>query len=217
MNMQDDNNIDTLALNMKTYNDPVTVADATADAESYLPEIFESPMFEEFNAALPGKKILDVGCGPGLLSKYYAEHGYDVTGMDFSEAMIGAAEKNCENCKFVVVNALDVDVVEGKFDGIVAFHLIQFLDRDEIIELFGKIADKLSGGGRFMLVFTNTCHAKSGCNVIENTGLSEYWNRWGLEDISPLFERGGLKIVKFEWAKMPSGDRPFIFVAEKAK
>lgn len=209
-------NMDPLALNLKTYNDPATVADATADAESYLPEIFESQLFKDFNAMLPGKKILDVGCGPGLLSKYYADNGYDVTGMDFSEAMIGAAEKNCAECKFVVVNALDMDVMPEKFDGIVAFHLIQFLDKDEIIELFSKVADRLNKDGKFMLVFTNTCHSKSGCNLVENTGLTEYWNRWGLEDISPLFDKGGLKLVKFEWATMPSGDRPFLFVAEKA-
>jgi cyclopropane fatty-acyl-phospholipid synthase-like methyltransferase len=209
-------NVDPVAVNMETYNDPLTVADATADAEGYLPEIFESQIFAEFNDSLPGKRILDLGCGPGLLSKYYSDHGYDVTGLDFSENMVRAASARCPKCKFVIKNAIDLDADDGEFDGVVAFHLIQFFDKAQIVELFKRISGSLVDGGKFLLIFTNTCHPESGCNI-NNTGLTEYWNRWQLEDIAPLFGKTGLKIEKFDQPEMPSGDKPFIFVAEKEK
>jgi len=44
-----------------------------------------------------GKKILDVGCGSGLYSIYFARAGAEVAGIDFSENMIALAEKNSKD------------------------------------------------------------------------------------------------------------------------
>ncbi|TLS19940.1 MAG: bifunctional 2-polyprenyl-6-hydroxyphenol methylase/3-demethylubiquinol 3-O-methyltransferase UbiG [Betaproteobacteria bacterium] len=43
------------------------------------------------NAGLAGKKVLDVGCGGGLLSEGMAERGAQVTGIDLSEKALGVA------------------------------------------------------------------------------------------------------------------------------
>jgi 2-polyprenyl-3-methyl-5-hydroxy-6-metoxy-1,4-benzoquinol methylase len=207
--------LDPATINLATYNDPDTVAFATADAEDYMPHIFAHPIFTDFNASLPGKQILDLGCGPGLMSKYYSDHGYEVTGLDFSANMIAAAAKQCPACHFLTKNVLDLDSTDGKFDGIVSLHLIQFLERDQIIEMFRKVSAALNNDGRFMLVFTNTCFPKTGCNV-NSSGKTEYWTRWALEDIAPLFVKGGLELVKFEQPKLANGEEPFFFIAKKA-
>ncbi len=39
--------------------------------------------------------LLDLCCGTGQLSLYFLEHGYHVTGLDLSEAMIEHARDNC--------------------------------------------------------------------------------------------------------------------------
>ena len=43
------------------------------------------------NVGLAGKKVLDVGCGGGLLSEGMARLGADVTGIDLSEKPLGVA------------------------------------------------------------------------------------------------------------------------------
>jgi 2-polyprenyl-6-hydroxyphenyl methylase/3-demethylubiquinone-9 3-methyltransferase len=43
------------------------------------------------HAALAGKKVLDVGCGGGLLSEAMAARGATVTGIDLSEKALGVA------------------------------------------------------------------------------------------------------------------------------
>lgn len=43
------------------------------------------------NAGLAGKKVLDVGCGGGLLSEGMAERGAQVAGIDLSEKALGVA------------------------------------------------------------------------------------------------------------------------------
>ena len=42
--------------------------------------------------ALKGKKIVDVGCGGGILSESLAQQGADVTGIDMSEAPLNVAK-----------------------------------------------------------------------------------------------------------------------------
>src|SRR5881398_1102370 len=42
-------------------------------------------------APLPGKRILDLGCGPGTLAKRLAEDGAAVTGIDPGEAALARA------------------------------------------------------------------------------------------------------------------------------
>ncbi|MDR1032569.1 MAG: class I SAM-dependent methyltransferase [Candidatus Nomurabacteria bacterium] len=208
-------NLDPTTLNIATFNEPAVIAETTADGESYMPYVFEHPIFSDFNASLPGKNILDLGCGPGILSRHYFGQGYNVMGIDFSENMIKAASKNCPKCHFVAKNALDLSPADGRFDGVVAFHLAQYLDRTQMIDLFKKVSDVLSEGGKFLLTFTNTCHPKSGYNKTCSGRFTEYWRQWKIEDITPLFKKGGLKIIKFEQPKLADGDEPFFFVAQK--
>jgi len=46
----------------------------------------------EHSAGLAGKRILDVGCGGGLLSEGMAVRGAEVTGIDLSEKPLGVAK-----------------------------------------------------------------------------------------------------------------------------
>ena len=48
-----------------------------------------------------GKSILDVGCGSGIYSIYFARKGAEVTGLDFSSRMLSLARKNAgdEACR----------------------------------------------------------------------------------------------------------------------
>ena len=43
------------------------------------------------HAALAGKKVLDIGCGGGILSESMAQRGAEVTGIDLSEKALGVA------------------------------------------------------------------------------------------------------------------------------
>lgn len=48
--------------------------------------------FIKEHATLVGANVLDIGCGGGILSESLAESGAQVTGIDLSEAAIGAAK-----------------------------------------------------------------------------------------------------------------------------
>ncbi|MFW9970648.1 MAG: class I SAM-dependent methyltransferase [Candidatus Odinarchaeota archaeon] len=68
-------------------------------------------------------KMLDVGCGTGENSIFFAKHGFDVIGIDYVEEAINKALKKTENrninVKFYVMNALNLEDLHQKFDFII--------------------------------------------------------------------------------------------------
>lgn len=54
-----------------------------------------SNFFSEYGNG--GKKVLDLACGTGTISKLLCDNGYEVTGMDISEEMLIVAQEKCQN------------------------------------------------------------------------------------------------------------------------
>jgi 2-polyprenyl-6-hydroxyphenyl methylase/3-demethylubiquinone-9 3-methyltransferase len=52
--------------------------------------------------SLPGKKVIDIGCGGGLLSEGMARRGADVTGIDMGEAPLAVARIHAEQAGVAV-------------------------------------------------------------------------------------------------------------------
>lgn len=74
-------------------------------------------------------KILDVGCGNGIISLHLGKLGFDVTGIDVSEKTIGNARKNNQypNVKFYVKSAEDLVASGEKFDAIICSEVLEHL------------------------------------------------------------------------------------------
>jgi SAM-dependent methyltransferase len=79
--------------------------------------------------AVPGSKVLEVGCGPGNLSLRLArDYGLDVTGVDLDPAMIERARAKIERVPaeqtrmptFTVANAAAMTFDDGSFDLVVS-------------------------------------------------------------------------------------------------
>jgi SAM-dependent methyltransferase len=71
-----------------------------------------------------GKRLLDVGCGPGVCSVELARQGASVVGVDFSESMLELAKERAERagvaqrCRFVLGDFLELspgEVFDGSF------------------------------------------------------------------------------------------------------
>jgi ubiquinone/menaquinone biosynthesis C-methylase UbiE len=53
-----------------------------------------APKFFSFTGISPGDRVLDVGCGTGVLSKALADRGLQVIGIDASEGYLEGARKH---------------------------------------------------------------------------------------------------------------------------
>jgi 2-polyprenyl-6-hydroxyphenyl methylase/3-demethylubiquinone-9 3-methyltransferase len=92
--------------------DPAELAKFTALAQSWWDPKGPSKPLHDLNplrlryveraAALPGKPVLDVGCGGGILSEAMARAGARVLGIDLSRAVLDVAELHALEAKVAV-------------------------------------------------------------------------------------------------------------------
>ena len=91
-----------------------------------------------FTEAKAGSKILDVATGTGKQAFAFARRGYDVVGVDLSEAMLKIATKKNKygNLKFEVADATNLPFEPNSFDAACvsfALHEMPFTVREKVL------------------------------------------------------------------------------------
>ncbi|AZQ69566.1 class I SAM-dependent methyltransferase [Silicimonas algicola] len=101
----------------------------------------ERRWLDAFVAAMPndGGRVLDLGCGNGVpMARYLIERGCGVTGVDGSASMIGQARKALPGAEWIVGDMRRLQV-EGPFGGILAWHSLFHLPRDDQRALLARL------------------------------------------------------------------------------
>jgi len=93
---------------------------------------FSEPLAREFAGFVgptPGKRVLDVGCGPGALTQVLAERlgVAGVCAVDPSEAYVAAARKRLPGVDIRYASAEDLPYAEGNFDAALAQLVVHFM------------------------------------------------------------------------------------------
>ena len=79
---------------------------------------------------LPGKKVIDIGCGGGLLSEGMARRGATVTGIDLGEAPLAVARLHAEKSGVEVeyLQVLAEEIAEqraGEYDAVTCLEMLE--------------------------------------------------------------------------------------------
>jgi 2-polyprenyl-3-methyl-5-hydroxy-6-metoxy-1,4-benzoquinol methylase len=111
-----------------------------------------------------GARILDVACGSGWLSEYFARLGYDVTGIDISPQLIQISEERIRvlppridpeteiRCRFRV-HDIELGALDEKFDAIVCYDAMHhFAEEKSAVQ---NIAAMLRPGGVLFILEGN--------------------------------------------------------------
>jgi tellurite methyltransferase len=97
---------------------------------------------DRIKTLVPGKKALDIACGEGRNSIFLSRHGFDVTGLDISEAGLQKAsdwmKREGLNIDFRLVD-LEFYDFPGQYDLIINFN---FLLRDLIPKALAALSPK---------------------------------------------------------------------------
>ena len=114
--------------------------------------LFERSWLEKFEVLLPkNASILDVGCGSGEpIARYFIEKGYDLTGVDYSQSMIGLVRQRFPEQTWLVADMRDLDL-ERRFDGLLGWHSFFHLTQDEQRAVLPIFSSHLNPGGVLML------------------------------------------------------------------
>lgn len=80
-----------------------------------------------------GTTVLDIGCGNGNISIFLGSLGYQVSGVDLSEAAIAKARQlnTLPNVKFEVGNAEELHGLEARYDVVICSEVLEHLNSPE--------------------------------------------------------------------------------------
>ena len=97
---------------------------------------------------IKNKKILDIGCGGGILSEELSKMGGKVTGIDSSKKSINIAKKHAKEqgleIEYINGSILDASSL-GNYDCVVCFEMIEHIhEPKKLIEKIGTITQKKS-------------------------------------------------------------------------
>jgi len=101
----------------------------------------------------PGARVLDLGCGNGMVAVHLARRGAQVTGIDRIESVLRRAREQAGRLPiiFVCADLRTVSYPPGSFDAIMLCEVIGLMSREDDAALVGKARRWLSPGGRLLV------------------------------------------------------------------
>ena len=103
--------------------------------------------------------VLDLGCGTGRMTRYLADRGYDMTGVDGSPAMLALAkESSPDNILYLQQDMREFELY-GTMRAVICTcdSLNYIIDEKDLLQVFRLVNNYLDPGGLFIFDI-NTCY-----------------------------------------------------------
>jgi len=112
---------------------------------------------ERLLAPEPGIRLLDVGCGSGVLTEYLAAKGVESFGLDLNpEAVSFASHRRfAKGPWYVCSSALELSFQDKMFDAACCFEVLEHLYVDQARQVLQEIFRVLRTGGRLAVTTPN--------------------------------------------------------------
>lgn len=164
----------------------------------------------ELLAPKPGERILDLGCGTGVLTAEIAGRGAEVTGVDQSEEMISQARKKFPTLRFELLDARNLPY-NAEFDAVFSNAVLHWIPEAE--QVIAGVVQTLKHGGRFTAEFGGKGNIKklvegfsrafSALGIREPDGTSP-WFYPSVAEYAGLLEKHGLEVREASLFERPT-------------
>jgi SAM-dependent methyltransferase len=133
------------------------------------------PLIEQF---LPGaRRVLDVGCGEGQVSRRIASLGAEVVGLDPTAAQIGVAYERGGPPRFMRARSEQIPCLSASFDAVVLCLALEHVDPFE--PAINEVARVLAPGGLFLLFLAHPLLQSPGSGWVEDLNSDDHFWRVG--------------------------------------
>ena len=95
--------------------------------------------------------VLDVGCGPGIVTAFLRDLGVDASGVDLSRRMVSHARRLHPGLRFEVASATELRLPDASFGGLLGWWSLFNLPRDVLPAVLASFARALVPGGQVLL------------------------------------------------------------------
>lgn len=103
--------------------------------------------------ALPSRDVLDAGCGTGRMSRYLADRGCLVHGVDLSPGMIAMARRDHADIDTRVASMTNLPFPDARFDGILYWYSVIHVSDADVAAAFGEARRVLRPNGVVLVAF----------------------------------------------------------------
>ena len=154
------------------------------------PKLRETADF--FIKHLKGKKILDVGCGSGRDSQYFAERGLQVIGIDAVKAFIKIAKSKVPKAKFKLMDMRKLEFLGNSFDGLWASASLLHIPKAEAKQTIEEFKRVLKPNG---ILFIGVKQGE-GERFVQEDNMERFFAYYTKEELEKLIEETGFKILQ---------------------
>jgi SAM-dependent methyltransferase len=109
-------------------------------------------LISEALGPLAGRRVLDIGCGPGFLAKALIARGFEVTGIDPDEATIEAARANAPGAKFMAASGASLTFEQAEFDAAILLNSLHHVPAGEMADALREAARVTGPDGLIIVI-----------------------------------------------------------------
>lgn len=139
--------------------------------------------------------ICDLGCGPGHVGAFLAQHGANVFGLDLSLGMLTQCRRNSPTMPLSQGDMTSLGVLDGAVSGIVCFYALIHIPRSRVGEVLDELRRVLVAGGSLLLAVhggTGTLHATEMLDRPANLHATLFTRA----ELVGLLDRAGFDVVE---------------------
>jgi len=150
------------------------------------PSAFLEPLASRLKA---GATILDIGCGSGRDLRWFADRGFQPTGIEYSPGLADLARMH-SGCPVIEGDFYEFDFSGLRFDALLFAGSLVHVARKELPAVFRSVCQALVPGG-FALV---TLKEGSGTSQAADGRIFTLWSR---EELENIFVSEHFRILEF--------------------
>lgn len=149
--------------------------------------------------------VLEIGCGPGNITKYLLSIRPDlkIFGIDIAPNMVVLAEANNPTARFEVMDSRRIGNLKTKYDAIVGGFCLPYISQDDSKKLIADCNKLLNGKGLLYLSFVEGDPDKSGFQV-SSTGERIYFYYHNLNELLENLKKNQfeeIQVIKVAYLK----------------
>ena len=156
-------------------------------------------------------RVLDAGCGAGIpASRYLADSGCSVIGIDVSDEMLTLSRKHVPSGVFIKMSMESMEFEDNYFDAIVSSYAIFHIPRTTHASIYKSFQRILKQDG-LILVSVGFSDWEG---VEDFYGTNMYWSHYSWEDSLVLIKEAGFETLHYE-IREPPNDGKHVWVIGK--
>lgn len=167
----------------------------------------------------PGSRVLDVGCGTGLVAEHLLAAGMSVVGTDISAGMLAIARREYPAGTFLQMDLQELATLDQSFEAVCAVAVLLHRPRVELVASLQSFHAKLHPGGLLYVVVKekrDDC-PEEGVITDDHLGVTieRFFSFYTREEVESAFQQAGFEVVFSE--VVPSGRARWIEAVGKRR